>query len=224
MAASGCAELAAERRSRTAVMTDELMARERQRIIADLHDGLGAALFGLLQHIKSGRASLTSIERHVHDAIRELRIAVDGLLPHSHDIETMLGSVRYRMEDTIRTSGAVLEWRVEKLPPRRYLNPSGVCSLQRIVVEAIVNAIRHSRCRRITVAARVLESQDLEIAIVDDGCGFHPRRGEGLGLRNIRARANGIGAQLAITPRADGGTTLRLLLPVNRKYRAIPHP
>ena len=60
-------------------------ALERQRILADLHDGLGASLIGPLRHVQSCRANRASIECQVREALREVCKAIEALMWLSED-------------------------------------------------------------------------------------------------------------------------------------------
>ncbi len=186
---------------------------ERQRILADMHDGLGASLITLLRHVQSGNADRASIERCVQEALQEMRIAIDALQPREGDIAAVLGSLRYRLDDIIRSSGVRLVWEVEELPAVGDLKPSAVFALQRMLLEAITNALKHSGARLLRVTARARDP-DVEISIEDDGCGFDPsRRPAGLGLANMRARAQRIGARVRIHTSPGRGTDVTISIP-----------
>jgi signal transduction histidine kinase len=79
--------------------------------------------------------------------------------------------------------------------------------LYRIAQEALHNAIRHGRAKRILIE---LASQDgrLTLAVRDDGSGFSgpPTRHAGIGLRVMRHRASTIGGALDVHSQAQGGT------------------
>jgi len=201
-------------------MREQALARERQRILADMHDGLGASLIGLLRHVQSGNADRPGIERRAQEALQELRIAVDALQPHEGDLASVLGSLRYRLDDMIRASGVTLEWQVEELPAIEGMKPSTVFALQRIVLEAITNALKHSGAPIIRLTATAPSADGIEIRIQDNGRGFDPSHSsQGLGLTNIRARANGIGARLDLQSKVGHGTTITLALP--RRLEAV---
>jgi len=186
---------------------------ERQRILADMHDGLGASLIGLLRHVQSGNADRASIEQCVQEALQEMRIAIDALQPREGDIAAVLGSLRYRLDDIIRSSGISLVWEVEELPAVGDLKPSAVFALQRMLLEAITNALKHSGARLLRVTARA-RGPDVEISIEDDGCGFDPsQRAAGLGLANMRARAQRIGARVRIHTSPGRGTDVTISIP-----------
>lgn len=186
---------------------------ERQRILADLHDGVGASLVGLLRHVQSGEADRTSIEKCVQEVLQEMRIAIDALQPRDGDLAAVLGALRYRLDHIIRSSGVRLAWEVEELPDVVELKPSTVFALQRIVLEAITNALKHSGAKVLRVSARACNGE-VEVCIQDDGRGFDTScYAAGLGLASMRARALRIGARLRIQSHPGKGTIIKLYLP-----------
>ena len=196
------------------VLWDQEVTLERQRILADLHDGLGASLIGLLHLAQSGCTDGDLIERRVREALLEMRIAIDALRPHGNELETVLGNLRYRLDETIRGAGMRLEWRVAELPPVAGLTPSVVFSIQRIVLEAITNALKHSRAQILTITARVLDRREIRICIADDGLGFGASlTTTGVGVASMHARAQRIGARLDIRSGRGVGTTVCLVIP-----------
>jgi hypothetical protein len=194
---------------------------ERQRILADMHDGVGASLVGLLQHVQSGGADRSSIERRVQEVLQEMRIAIDALQPRGGDLAAVLGALRYRLDDIIRSSGVRLVWEVEELPEVGDLKPSTVFALQRIVLEAIANALKHSGSQLLRLSARACNGE-VEVRIEDDGRGFDPSQAAaGLGLASMRARAQRIGARLRIQSHPGSGTTVKLSLPRGQARGAV---
>jgi len=189
------------------------LVSERQRILADMHDGVGASLVGLLRHVQSGSADRASIERRVQEVLQEMRIAIDALQPRDGDLAAVLGALRYRLDDIIRSSGVRLMWEVEELPEVGDLKPSTVFALQRILLEAITNALKHSGAQLLRLSARACNGE-IEVRIEDDGRGFDTsRHAAGLGLANMRARAQRIGARFRIQSHPGKGTTVKLSLP-----------
>jgi signal transduction histidine kinase len=192
---------------------ESVLAVERQRILADLHDGLGASLVGLLQYVRSGQTDAASIERRVREALLEMRIAVDALRPSDGRLDAVLGNLRYRLEPLLQPVGVRLEWEVAELPRVDTLEPSSVFALQRIVLEAVANALKHAGATRIRISARATADGDIEIRIEDDGQGYDVTgKATGLGLTSMRARAMRIGAQLDIASQSGAGTLVRLLI------------
>ncbi len=80
----------------------------------------------------------------------------------------------------------------------------------RIVDESIANAWRHSNGDRVTVAVRRLQHR-LELTIADNGRGGARESALGMGLTNMRQRANSLpGAEFSIDSPDGGGTLVRL--------------
>lgn len=198
------------------------LVSERQRILADMHDGVGASLIGLLRHVQSGRANLASIEKRAQEALQEMRIAIDALQPLEGDLAAVLGGLRYRLDDMIVSSGVKLVWKVEELPPMDELKPSFVFALQRTLLEAITNALKHSGARELRLTARAREAE-VEIRVEDNGCGFDLSQASGgLGMANMRARAQRIGARLAVQSKPGLGTEVRLSIPRLTGVKKLP--
>jgi len=193
---------------------EKALARERQRIMADMHDGLGSSLVALLAAVQSGMAPLPEVERRLHDALQELRLAVDALEPTDGDLNVILGSVRHRMRTAIESSGVRFHWQVGKLPQLPSLTPKAVLAIQRIVLEALTNSLRHARATDVTVRTRV-NGNSLHIGVSDDGIGFDETSvTPGRGLENLRQRARGLGGSVEIRSSRGGGTDVTLRLPV----------
>jgi signal transduction histidine kinase len=169
---------------------------------------------GVLSMIRV-RAEWPRIERRVHEAMLELRLAIDSLEPVDGDLGVVLGNVRHRMRETIEESGVRLLWRVGEVPTVDYLTPRAILAIQRIVLEALTNALRHARAGTIEVRTEVDAAEDrLRILVQDDGPGFDlatVRRGRG--LVNMAARARAVGATMDVVSDHDG-TRVTLTLPL----------
>jgi PAS domain S-box-containing protein len=100
------------------------------------------------------------------------------------------------------------------------LNHTTAFQLYRIVQEAVGNALRHSEAENIVV--QVAHDKTVLIAeIIDDGKGIDQRcrtfkrsLNEGIGLSIMEYRANAIGGTLAIEETVNGGTTIRVAVPI----------
>jgi signal transduction histidine kinase len=80
-----------------------------------------------------------------------------------------------------------------------------------IVQEALTNAVRHARARKITVRASAVRSIGVRLAIADDGRGFgRERNPSGFGMTSMQERAERIGASLTIVTAPRSGTEVVL--------------
>ena len=82
----------------------------------------------------------------------------------------------------------------------------------RIVQEFLQNSLKHARCTSINISVEYAESR-LKIIASDDGVGFDTG-GEysGIGLENMRKRAELIGAQFSVSSILNKGTEINLIL------------
>lgn len=188
---------------------------ERQRIMSDIHDGLGASLVSLLSVVQSRRAAPDDIERRVHDALQELRLAVDSQDTPDGDLLTALATIRFRMRDALEASGITLEWDIADVPPLPQLTSASLLGIQRIVLEALTNAIRHAHASRVSVSLVTVDGH-IAVLITDNGRGFDPATlpRVGRGLASMRRRAADAGGNLRIESGMEHGTRVVLTLPV----------
>jgi len=85
------------------------------------------------------------------------------------------------------------------------------------VQEAFSNIRKHAQASHVWLIARKRDSLFF-LAVRDDGSGFQPEQIElasRYGLRGMRERADGIGADFQIISRPGEGTTISLSLPVS---------
>jgi nitrate/nitrite-specific signal transduction histidine kinase len=83
--------------------------------------------------------------------------------------------------------------------------------LLRIAQEAITNVRKHARASNLWVTLNTNGAVAL-LRIEDDGVGRAKLRQDHFGLRMMRERADRIGAELAVTDRTHGGTSVVVAL------------
>lgn len=185
---------------------DKAMLNERQRIMRDMHDGVGSQLVAALDNVRRGRLSAPEIEERLTDVLDDLRLVIDSLEPGHADLLALLGNFRYRMERRLRASGIELTWRAGDVPEKVNLDSSQALQLLRVVQEAFSNIIKHANARQINVEIAYRQaSETVELTIADNGVGFDPatvRRGNG--LNNIEARVAAIGASMRLSSDSTG--------------------
>ncbi|MCC7483375.1 MAG: hypothetical protein IT529_00160 [Burkholderiales bacterium] len=218
----GVERLRAELERRFACRQEQLesqfAAREaalRWSLLADLHDSVGASLVALLNHVRSGDIERAGVEQRVRAALQEMRIAIHTLQPRECDVASALAALRERLEDMLHAAGMRLVWSIEALPGAPGLPPPIAFALQRIVLEAAANAVKHSGARNLHIRARGDSEDGIAIAIIDDGRGLDPGRpvAAGVGLTSMQSRARKMGARIAILSRPGAGTEVRLTVP-----------
>ena len=193
-------------------------AEERQRLMRDMHDGIGSHLMSTLALARMGTLSQNDMSEVLADCIDELKMTIDSLEPVESDLLVVLGNLRYRLEPRLKAAGIALEWAVHDLPPLRYLDPENVRSVLRIVQEAFTNTLKHAGAKRITLATRVdSASNRVLVRITDDGCGngAAETKRNGRGVDNMKSRAEKLGGQIEVIALVGGGTCVNLYLPLS---------
>lgn len=207
--------------------TERAIVNERERMVRDMHDGLGGTLVSTLAMVKSGSVSTNSIEAALQGAIEDMRLMVDSLDPVEGDLVSVLANLRSRLAPRLRAAGLKVQWKVTDLPSITWLSPQGVLNVMRILQEAINNVLKHAHAQTIEVACGFdSEAGAVWVCLRDDGIGMQASESHddqcqfvravsgGRGLGNMKQRAESIGATLQIGPRQGGGTTVLLTLPV----------
>jgi PAS domain S-box-containing protein len=199
-----------------------LLLLERERITREMHDGLGGQLVSTIAMLERGRSSPSEVIEALRRALDDMRIMIDSVDPASTDLATSLGKLRGRLEPLLRRNGIVLRWQVEDQLDLDEFPPELSLHLLRIIQEAVTNVILHAKASELSVHIRagdaVADVRDavLFIEIQDDGRGFRPdAAGGGRGIRNMKSRAEALGAELRFDS-GDSGTRVELRVPIPR--------
>lgn len=177
-----------------------------------MHDGLGLHLITARRLIETENVSQGRIASLLGDAMDELRIAIDSMKPGAEELMVMLGNLRYRLEPRLNAAGIQLHWELDRAIEMHGMSPARVTEVTRIVQELCTNAIKHSGATDMFLTVVAVDGSSLRISISDNGVGFDANTvREGEGLRNIRRRAQRIGAVLEMRSR-PGETMVSLVV------------
>lgn len=190
---------------------------ERQRIMADMHDGLGSSLLSALVAVEQGSMSHEKVVEVLRECVDDLRLVIDSLEPVGHDLVSLLATMRYRLGKRLQIGGLKLEWDVQDLPPLPWLEPPDALHVLRLMQEALNNVLKHAGASRVRMVTRHHGSY-VEIRVEDDGAGFDLQTIQhGRGLKSQIKRAQRLGGKLRIDSTPGMGTRLSLRLPVERR-------
>lgn len=206
---------------------------ERQRLVQDLHDGLGGQLVGLLRMAQQPGAAREDVTLHLRDAVDQLKLTVDAMHADEGDVASTLGSVRYRLGPRLQAAGIDLHWNVSRLPMMTGWSSRESHQMQMLLFEAFANMMAHSAATRASLNARLVPAEGtdgatadetIEIQLCDNGRGFDAdARFAGKGLTNMRARAAALGGTLTL--RSQPGETclcLHLAVPAAMAPKLAP--
>ena len=209
----------------------EISEREQRRIGQDLHDGLCQHLAGielmsqvleqkLARRSKAAAARAGDIARNVRDAISHTRLLARGLSPVTLESEGLMSALQELALNTEKIFRVACRFDCD--PPVLVPDYPAATHLFRLAQEAVSNAIKHGRAKRILIRLKE-ERGRMILSIIDNGTGFPAQipKSKGMGLRIMQSRAGMIGGTLAIERNAGGGTSVTVTAP-NRVARPKP--
>jgi signal transduction histidine kinase len=205
----------------------DITDKERRRIGLDLHDDLGQKLSGLSLMTKGLELTLSKRQASEARDAAKVHALVQEAMGHARDLARDLATLDSKKTD-LPAALSDLAARAKELfripcqfktesdiPP---LDPSVTNQLYKIVQEAVSNAVKHGKAKRIGI--RLVNGADkLVVTIQNDGVPFPDHKGQftGMGLRIMNYRANLVGASLEIKAGPRHGTRVKCTVPLPAK-------
>lgn len=207
----------------------KVQEEERRRLALELHDGIGQTLTALKNHLQRQRKrcgddaeQLVALEQAFDlaaAALADTRELSRLLRPPVLDDLGLKAALEWLVRIQRERTGlrAEIDWQLET----ERLEPELETLIFRAVQEALTNVVKHAGCEW-AKASVYLQNGYLQVSIEDDGQGFDPLPAfetqdgsDGFGLRGLRDRVELFGGRVAIKPRKESGTCLRILLPLS---------
>lgn len=197
------------------------LENERKRIASDLHDDVGPMLSAIKLQInnidddpENNELMVQKSTAQIDDIIKRMKDISGNLLPNT--------LVRYGL------NRAVTEY-IEKMGEHNSLaisfsaggdfklQPDQELNVYRIIQEITHNTLKHAGATRLDISLKK-ERQKLALRTADNGKGFdidaQMTRNAGLGLLNLRSRAEMLGAKLSWTSGRGNGTNYIFEIPL----------
>ncbi len=197
----------------------QTISDERQRLMQDMHDGLGSSLISAIRSVERGGMSEVKVSQILKDCLDDLKLTIDSMEPVEADLLLLLATLRFRLEPRLESTGIALLWEVRELPTLAWLEPSSALHILRIVQESIANILRHTRASEIRVGT-ALAAAGVQVTIEDNGQGFDVDKAlgtaAGRGLHNQQRRAQAVDGRVTWKS-GPTGTRFTLWLPLARK-------
>ncbi|MFD6245041.1 HAMP domain-containing sensor histidine kinase [Streptomyces roseolus] len=191
---------------------------ERQRIARELHDEVGQTLTAVLLQLRHAadhapaelREDLRQAQETTRAGLEEIRRIARRLRPGVLE-ELGLHSALRSLAGELSTPGLRVTTHLAAVP--RPLDPATELVVYRVAQEGLTNAARHAAAGHVDVRLGPSPGGGTRLVVRDDGRGTAGAE-EGAGIGGMRERALLVGADLWIGPGEEGGTEVRLDLPV----------
>lgn len=212
------------------VRMESLREEERTRISREIHDELGQALTGLKMDLRwiERRLSESQDPSFSHPILERIVSGTELVDQTIGTVQKIAADLRPGALDNLGLGPAL------KIEIRRFQERTGIsCRLQvpesssalppevaiglfRIFQEALTNVARHARATRVDITLQCQDPMVL-MEIKDNGRGIAPENltaQRSLGLLGMQERANQLGGSLFIRGAPDGGTMVRVKVPL----------
>jgi ligand-binding sensor domain-containing protein/signal transduction histidine kinase len=206
----------------------EALEKERGRIARDLHDQLGAnltqvALLGeMAEADKDLPEEVEAHARQISETARTTTHALDEIVwtvnPSNDTLDGLINYVCKYAQDYFAL--AELRYRLDVPPqlPHTPITPELRHNIFLAAKEAVNNVVKHAHASSAWLRLQ-LGDGEFVLEIEDDGRGIavgDDAKGRN-GLRNMRKRMEDVGGKFETGPGAEGGTRIRLTVPVNAR-------
>jgi len=194
---------------------------ERKRIAADLHDNLGAFAASIASNLDL--FNIADFDDRYKNALHELNVNSQSIVSQLGDTiwalnrdNLKLTAISDRIKlflNQLKKSYSNIDMIVlEDINQDIELKSTHAFHLYRIMQEAITNAVKHSKTERLEIKFEENQGWKVEIKDFGKGTSRHTeiKKSDGNGLRNMRARAEMVGWNIAWTENNPSGTIVTL--------------
>jgi len=200
---------------------------ERQRLARELHDSISQQLFAIMmtmaacakfieKDVERAKRQFGLIEEIAAQAQAEMRALLLHLRPIQLEGKRLTEALRDLLVELKQKHPVQYEWEIDELEAL----PTGLEEhIFRITQEAISNALRHSRAKKIQLTLKKWKSM-LILRISDDGKGFNPevqKISSSMGLGTIAERVSEMGGVWEINSKEGRGTIIEIRVPLLMK-------
>ncbi len=197
-------------------VSDLLLLEDRERIARDLHDTVIQRLFaaGLALQGTAARIENPEVAERLGHTVDDLDETVRHIRTTIFELQRQRApgrSVRREVLDLVAEAGDALGFdpivRFDG-PVDSALGHDVADHLLATTQESLSNVVRHARSPSLEVTVAVTDDE-LFLVVLDQGVGMPEVPGSGMGLANLRSRAEELGGGLSIEAVPGGGTRLQ---------------
>jgi len=192
-----------------------------RHISRELHDEFGQVLTAIGSMLRRAsnhtpensplRADLKEVNEIAQSTLNNIRTLSQALHPVLLEEAGLESTLDWYIPTVERQAGLTLHY--EKTGQPYAVETGAGVHVYRVLQEALNNVSRHSGAREAWIRLK-FSANSLELEVEDHGTGFvEEKMQRGIGLVAMRERAELIGGVLEISPRAQGGTLVRLDVP-----------
>jgi len=192
--------------------------QQRYRVARKLHDDIVQRLILVGLHVDKLRAESNLFGESLDEVYDQLSGVSEATRELSHDLHPFVleylglpGALRKMCRDFSNQSGIAVDL-AENCAQFPLTKEVSMC-LYRVASQALRNVAQHSRAQKASLEVKV-DGGLAVLRISDDGIGMDPKRGEGIGLTDMRDHLQALGGSLEITSGPFRGTLIAASVPI----------
>lgn len=205
---------------------------ERQRLARDLHDSVTQTLYSLTLIAEAARrlaqngqldqviAQTERLGELSQQSLKEMRLLLFELRLPILEREGLAKALQHRLDAVEKRAGVDANLIVENVDRLPAFVEEGLFYM---AYEALNNSLKHAAATKLTVSLRAIDGV-VELQVADNGKGFDAQSVSetgGMGLTNLKDRAQKLKAQLEITSTPEKGTGIKIVVDPNFKVSAL---
>jgi len=190
-------------------LREDATNRERERIMRDLHDDVGAKLLTLIHRVPDPYADMA---RSALTTLRETIFSLGN--DNDQPLDDFMASLREECIDRCEAADCELHWQV---PTTGNCNVAAhvQINLSRVIRECMTNSLKHSQPKNIWIQMSLSETFELEIRISHDGIAAPVNEWQANnGMLNMFRRMNELAGSITFEDREQQGIEINLRFPI----------
>lgn len=204
-----------------AVQVEELaIAKERNRLAREIHDGLGHYLTTVHMQVQASKAIMSKDPQKAtealdkaldmtHQALADVRRSVAALRSPAM-LDMTLPEMIAELIKNVDAGGMTTHFEIQG--EMRMLSPQARLTLYRSVQEALNNSVKHSQATQLSVLLDFRVPQEITLKVEDNGLGADQMEG-GFGLIGMKERVHLLNGEVQYTSARGQGFKVEIRLP-----------
>ncbi len=199
---------------------------ERKRVSRELHDQTSQSLTSLMLGLRAIQEAetLADVKQYTSEyrqliasSLEEIQNLAFELRPSALDDLGLVPALKRYVNELSQRKNISIDFKWQEYP--RKLGEAEDTVVYRVVQEALTNIIKHAEAKNVKIRLKVRQGKFI-VLVRDDGIGFDTaaikeKDPSNLGIYGMKERAHLAGGNLYIKSRANKGTCIFLILPLN---------
>ncbi len=200
----------------------EAEEKERKRITAELHDGIGQTMTAAWMNMQTVlNSNMDETQKNdvfqkalslLDESCKEIRVVSHNMMPN---VLLKKGLVNAVKDFLAQINKKDLNINIESDGLQKAIPPHIETVLYRVIQEAVNNVIKHAKASDLFITL-YNEDDGIDVMIEDNGVGFdkHNISSDGIGLQNIKSRIAYLKGTVEWDTSENNGTVLSIHIPI----------